>query len=78
MVRLQLGQQIAKKYEVPVIAFAGKVGKGSEELYEMGITSVIGILPEIVTIEEALKSGKLNLERSIQNVSRLLFKMQSD
>ena len=44
----------------------------------MGITSVIGILPEIVTIEEALKSGKLNLERSIQNVSRLLFKMQSD
>ena len=70
--------KIAKKYEVPVIAFAGKVGKGIEELYEMGITSVIGILPEIVTIEEALKSGKLNLERSVQNVSRLLFKMQSD
>lgn len=46
---------IAKKYGIPVIVFAGNVGEGIEELYDLGVTSVVGILPGVVTIDEALE-----------------------
>ena len=45
---------------------------GIEELYSFGITSVIGILPGVVTIEEALKSGGTNMERAVENIVRIL------
>ena len=37
-----------------MIAFAGKVGQGIDELYDLGIKSVVGIVPGVVTLEEAL------------------------
>ena len=49
---------LAKKYGIPVIAFAGNVGEGIEELYSLGITSIIGILPGVVALEEALKARR--------------------
>lgn len=63
---------VAKKHNIPVIAFAGRVGEGIDELYDLGITSVIGILPGIMTIDEALESGKANVERTIENIVRVL------
>ncbi|SHE31122.1 glycerate kinase [Clostridium fallax] len=63
---------IAKKYNVPTIAFAGKVGEGIEELYSCGINSIIGILPGIVSLEDALKDGKENIERTTENIVRIL------
>lgn len=63
---------IAKKYGIPVIVFAGNVGDGIEELYDLGVTSVIGILPGVVTIEEALKRGKINIERAVENIAKIL------
>jgi glycerate 2-kinase len=63
---------IAKKYDIPVIAFAGKVGSDIEELYDLGIDSVIGIMSEVATIEEALKNGKNNLEISANNIARII------
>lgn len=63
---------IAKKYDIPVIAFAGKVGSDIEELYDLGTDSVIGIMPGVVTIEEALENGKNNLEISANNIARII------
>lgn len=64
--------KVAKKYGIPVIAFAGRIGEGIEGLYENGISSVIGILREASTIEKALEDGKSNLEKAAENVARIL------
>lgn len=63
---------LAKKYGIPVIAFAGNVGEEIEELYGLGITSIIGILPGVVALEEALKAGETNMERAVKNIVRIL------
>ncbi|WP_282804524.1 glycerate kinase family protein [Clostridium tetani] len=63
---------IAKKYNIPVIVLSGKIGDGCEVLYEDGITSIFGILPGAVDIKEALKSGAVNIERTSENVGRLI------
>lgn len=63
---------MAKKYNIPVIAFAGKIGNGIEDLYSLGINSVIGIMPGVISIGEALASGKENLERASENIARII------
>lgn len=64
--------KIAKKYNIPVIAFGGRIGEGIDELYSLGIDSVIGITPGIISLDEALSKGKENLEISTENVVRIL------
>lgn len=64
--------KLAKKYDIHVIALAGKVGDGIEELYDLGITSIFGILPGVIDLEEALKNGSKNIERTSENMVRLL------
>ncbi|MCM3691129.1 glycerate kinase [Neobacillus niacini] len=63
---------IAMKYSIPVIAFAGRIGKGVEPLYEHGITSIVGILKGVSSLDEALKSGEANLEFAAENICRVL------
>jgi glycerate 2-kinase len=63
---------IAKKYSIPVIAFAGRIGKGVEPLYEHGFTSIVGILKGVSSLDEALKSGEANLEFAAENICRVL------
>ncbi|MCY6957190.1 glycerate kinase [Clostridium brassicae] len=62
----------AKKFSIPVIAFAGKIGDNVEVLYNSAIDSIIGILPEAVDLETALKEGIKNMERSVENIVRIL------
>ncbi|WP_426350558.1 glycerate kinase [Alloiococcus sp. CFN-8] len=64
--------QVSKKQGVPVIAFAGRVGQGSEVLYNHGINSIIGILPEALELNKALIDGKENLERAAESIMRIL------
>lgn len=64
--------KIAKKYNIPVIAFGGRIGEGIDELYSLGIDSVIGITPGVISLDEALRKGKENLEISTENVVRIL------
>ena len=64
--------KIAKKYNIPVIAFGGRIGEGIDELYSLGIDSVIGITPGVISLDEALRKGKENLEISTENVVRML------
>lgn len=62
---------VAKKYNKPVLAFAGKIGENIDSLYE-NIDSVFCILQGVTTLEEALANGKKNLERTSENVIRSL------
>lgn len=64
----------AKELGIPVIVLAGRVGTGCETLYENGITSILGIVSEATSLEEALKKGPENLERTAENVARILKK----
>ena len=64
--------QIAKKYKIPVIAVAGNIGKGVEELYDLGFNSILSIMPGVMTLEKALSTGKENIERTVENIARLL------
>jgi len=63
---------IAKEYKIPVIAFAGRIGDGIEPLYDQGISSIIGILSEASTIDNALEKGPENVERTSENIARII------
>ena len=64
--------KIAKKYNKPVLACAGYIGEQVEVLYEEGITAIFGILAKAGSLDEALKSGEENLERTVENIARVL------
>lgn len=62
---------LAKKYQKPVVAFAGKVAD-TEALYQMGLTAVFGILPTVMSLDEALKTGEKNLENTVVAAVRII------
>ncbi|MBF8419099.1 glycerate kinase family protein [Heyndrickxia coagulans] len=62
----------AKKHGKPVIAVAGYVGEQIDVLYEKGIDAIFGILPRPMALEDALKTGAANIERTCENIARLL------
>ncbi len=64
--------QVAKRYNKPVIAFAGYVGEGIAELYEEGFTAIFGIVDGACDLPTALKNGEQNLEQCCENVVRLI------
>lgn len=59
--------------ECTVIALAGNVGSGIEQLYDSGIDAIFGILPGVCTLEEAVtaEQAQANLARTAENVARL-------
>lgn len=63
---------IAKKYNKPVIALAGRVGDNIDILYEKGIDSIFGIMKGGTSIDEALAKGKENIEKTSENIVRLM------
>ncbi|WP_010296603.1 glycerate kinase [Clostridium senegalense] len=64
--------RLAKRHNIPVIALGGKVDSNIEKLYDLGINSVFGILPGVETLDQALKNGKENVERTTENICRVL------
>lgn len=64
--------QAAKKHGKPVIAVAGYVGEQIDVLYEKGIDAIFGILPRPMALEDALQTGAANIERTCENIARLL------
>lgn len=63
---------VAKKYNKPVIALAGRVGDGIEVLYDKGIDSIFGIMKGVTSIDEALAKGQDNIEKTAENIIRLM------
>ena len=64
--------QVAKKHGKPVIAVAGTIGEGAEELYEKGIDAFVPILDRPLSLEEAIKETSTLLEATGERIGRLL------
>ncbi|MGX7151005.1 glycerate kinase [Enterococcus ureasiticus] len=68
--------RIAKKYQVPVIAFVGSFNGDHQLFYEEGISVIIPIVDRIVTLEEAMNEAKLNLGTAANRTLDLLTLME--
>ena len=64
--------KVAKKYQKPVFAEAGYLGERIEELYDIGISAIFGIVDKAESIEESLEKGPQNVERTTENIARLI------
>lgn len=64
--------RIAKKHGKTVIALAGYVGEGIDTLYNNGIDAIFSILPQPMSLENALKTGQKNMEKTAENIARLI------
>lgn len=62
--------QEAKKLNIPVFVLAGSVGKGIDQLYEHGVSSVHSIIHTPMSLEEAMERGAELLEFTAEQVMR--------
>lgn len=63
---------VAKKYGVPNITLAGNVSKDIEILYDYGFDAIFSITQGVDNLDNALKNGKVNLEKTAENIARLI------
>jgi len=63
--------RVAKKYDKPVIAIAGTLGEGYQELYFLGFDSIVSIIDKPMSLQEALITAPQLLERSARSVIQL-------
>lgn len=64
--------QVAKSENKKIIAIAGYLGKDIETLYDM-FDAIFGIMPGVMTMPEAIQTAAQNIERTTENIIRLLF-----
>ena len=66
--------KLAKKYKLPVIAFAGSLSKEAYLCNEAGIDAFFSILPRIQTLDEAMdkENARNNMKETAEQVFRLL------
>ncbi len=57
---------------VPVVAIAGSIGPDYEAVYDHGIDAVFSVVNCVVTLEEALLHGATNVEKTAENIARLI------
>ncbi|MDM5314968.1 glycerate kinase [Fictibacillus sp. b24] len=57
---------------VPVVAIAGSIGPDYEAVFEHDIDAVFSVVNGVVTLEEALANGSVNVEKTAENIARLL------
>jgi glycerate 2-kinase len=62
----------AARQSVPVIALAGRLAPGFEDLYAQGLSAAYSITPGPMALAEALAATSENLERVAGDVARLL------
>ncbi|NQX45118.1 glycerate kinase [Paenibacillus tritici] len=68
----------AKASGKTVIALAGYIGEGIEPLYSEGIGAIFGIVPGASSLEKLLAEGPANVERTCENIARLLKLSEQD
>lgn len=65
--------QLAKKHQLPVIAFVGSMQGEAVTFKEAGLDIVIPLVDEIMTLEQAMADAKTNLQRVAERSKDLLF-----
>lgn len=64
--------ETAKRHGKPVIAVAGHIGIGIDELHEVGIDAVFGIAPGAASLSELLADAAANVTRTTEQIVRTL------
>ena len=64
--------KLGKKYNIPVIAFAGRVSNGAQNLYDHGVTAMFSITNEAKSLEQALLDGTESLTSTTENVFKVI------
>lgn len=65
--------ETAKKFNVPVVAIAGKLDDDEDIFYEAGFKSLFCIVNRAMTEEEAMKEAGTLVEKAAQRIVRLYF-----
>lgn len=63
----------AKKYAVPVAAFAGLLGEGYQAVYKEGIDLALPITPDGMPLDEAIQQGEQNLYKATYALIKALY-----
>ena len=64
--------QTARKYNIPVVAIVGSVGKNAEVLYDLGFSGIFSIINRPMTLEEAISESAELLEKTSESVMRVI------
>lgn len=64
---------LARKFNKPVLVFAGSLGKGAEGFYEMGVQSLIQVTPPSFALEKALVEAAGFLEKAAKEITTEIF-----
>ncbi|MBR9647154.1 glycerate kinase, partial [Clostridium tyrobutyricum] len=64
--------KVADKYGIPVLAIAGGIGKNAETLYNKGFESIFSIVDKPMSLEDAMKNGKMLIEKTSERIMRIL------
>lgn len=64
--------QLAKSYNIPVIAIVGKIGKGYKAIYEAGITAVFSICDGPRSDDFCRTHAKILIEQLSVNIAKLV------
>jgi glycerate kinase len=62
--------KIAEKYNIPVIAIAGSLGEGVNDLYKEGFSSIFSISNKPMTLEDSIKNDVSLLEDTAERILR--------
>lgn len=62
----------AKKYDVPVIAVVGSIGKDADRVYEYGIDSVFTIMDGPHNLDYAIKNADILLFQAIERIMKVI------
>lgn len=63
----------AKKFGIPVVAFAGQLGEGYDAVYKEGIDLALCITPEDMPLSDALSQAEQNLSNATKAFTKLMF-----
>ncbi len=63
---------LARKYGVPVIGLAGRVGDKLSPLYATGVTAAFSIVPGPSTLADAIGDAERNLEQVSEQLARMV------
>ena len=69
--------QVAKKYGIPIIALVGSINDDRAALYEHGFDAVFSIICKLDTLENTLKLGKNNLEKTSSDIARFYLSIKN-
>lgn len=63
--------KLAKRYGIPVIAFAGQLGEGHQTIYDHGIDAAFSIVPGAVSLDEAFSNASKYLTDTAEQVAKI-------